>query len=177
MGLPESCRPTGSRSRVPDRRAHCAGPDVSKMIAQRLAQATPLRATAFIDPLPAAEPACLVNSRGRNDVFRRTMWRRRAALFGPAFVMSLFSFHVAQASELAQALAVPVMSTDWRRKSGCIAHRACGQARQFTWSMAASRWLERKIADPAIVHYRILRGHPGSAESSAQSCLGANGFH
>ena len=163
LGLPEALPADGitvTRTLIDTLIAQ--GQTVSKLIAQRLAQAAPLRATAFVDPLPAAEPALSRELARRNDVFRRNYVEAASTMFGPAFVIvPLFHFHAAQGSELAQALAIPVTSDglaaeEWLHSTSRVRPRLA----EFTWSMAASRWLNRKIADPAIVQLPHTPGMP-----------------
>jgi hypothetical protein len=129
------------------------GQAVVKLIEQRLTRAAPLRATTFGDPLPAAEPALSRELAKRNDVLRRNYVEAARELFGPEFVVvPLFHLHADQQSELAQALGTPV-TTDALAAEAWLhsASRVRPRLAELTWSMAASRWLERPIGDPAVV--------------------------
>jgi hypothetical protein len=142
------------------------GQAVAKLIDQRLAQAQPLRATAFADPLPTDEPARTKEIARRTDVLRRSYVDAARTLFGPAFVIvPLFRLHPDEASEIAQALAAPPADAlaveEWTHSSARVHPRLA----DLTWAMATTRWIERPIADPALAQLPHTPGAPwiGSA--------------
>jgi hypothetical protein len=138
------------------------GQAVAKLADQRLAQAQPLRATAFADPLPAIEPDRSKEIAHRNDTLRQNYMEAARALFGPAFaIVPLFRLHTDQASEIAQALSAPPAADALALEAWThSAARVRPRLGELTWAMAATRWIERAIADPAIVQLPHLPGTP-----------------
>jgi hypothetical protein len=138
------------------------GRAVAKLIDQRLAQAGPLRAAAFPDPLPAEEPARSREAARRNDALRRSYLQAARELFGPAFVIvPLFRLHVDQASEIGQAIGAPVTTDDLAAEEWLhSASRVRPRLAELTWALAASRWIERPIADPVVAQLPHTPGAP-----------------
>lgn len=138
------------------------GQAVAKLIDQRLSQAQPLRATVFADPLPADEPDRSQEIARRNDIFRRNYVEAARALFGPAFVIvPLFRLHAGEANEVAQALAAPPTADalaveEWTHSAGRVRPRLA----DLTWAIAATRWIERAIADPGLAQLPHTAGAP-----------------
>ncbi|MDQ6830119.1 MAG: hypothetical protein M3081_14780, partial [Gemmatimonadota bacterium] len=152
-GLPEALPADGvTVSRVLIDTLITQGLAVGKLIEQRLAEAASLRATAFADPLPAGEPARSREVGRRNDVLRRRYLDAARALFGPAYtIVPLFHLQPDQSSELVQALAAPVTADalameEWLHSAARVRPRVG----ELTWAVAATRWMERPITDPAI---------------------------
>ncbi len=138
------------------------GQAVARLIDQRLAQAGPLRATAFPDPLPAEEPARSQEAARRNDVLRRSYLQAAQALFGPAFVIvPRFRLHADQASEIGQALGAPVTADDLATEAWFhAASRVRPRLAELAWALAAARWMERPVADPAVAQLPHTPGAP-----------------
>lgn len=140
------------------------GQAVVKLTDQRLAQAAALAlsAKAPADPLPAAEPARSQEAARRHGLQRQSYLEAARAMFGPAFtIVPLFRLHAGQGGEIAQALAAPVTSDalateEWLHGASRVRPRLA----ELTWAMAAARWLERPVADPAVAQLPHSPGSP-----------------
>ena len=163
FGVPEALPADGiTVSRVLIDTLLAQGQAVVKLLGDRLTQAAPLRATVFTDPLPTDEPARSREVARRNDLLRRNYTEVARALFGPAFaIVPLFHLHAAQASELSQALAVPVTSDAVATEAWLhSASRVRPGVADLTWGIAAARWLNRPLADPAVAQLPHTPGTP-----------------
>ena len=111
----------------------------------RLARAAELRATAFTDPLPSGEPDRTNEIARRRGVLRQNYMDAAKSLLGANFcIVPLFKSDPAQASELQQALAAPVVGDamtveEWLHSAARVRPRLA----DLTWAMAGARWIDR----------------------------------
>jgi hypothetical protein len=135
---------------------------VAKLCDQRLAQAQSLSATAFADPLPVDEPERSKEIARRSDRLQQNYVECARALFGPAFgIVPMFRLHADQANEIAQAMATPppadaLALEEWTHSAARVRPRLA----ELTWAMAATRWVERAIADPSLLQLPYRPGTP-----------------
>jgi hypothetical protein len=128
----------------------------------RLARASALRATAFTDPLPTADPERTTEIARRRGVLRQNYIEAAKSLLGTSFgIVPLFRSDPAQASELQQALAKPAVSDvttmeEWLNTAARVRPRLS----DLTWAMAGTRWIDRAIAEPAVIQLPFQSGVP-----------------
>jgi hypothetical protein len=129
---------------------------------RRLNQASALRATSFIDPLPTGEPERTKEIARRRGILRQNYIDAAKSLLGASFgIVPLFHSGPAQASELQQALATPAVSDamaieQWMHSAA----RVRPPLSDLTWAMAATRWIDRAIGDPAVAQLPHQAGTP-----------------
>jgi hypothetical protein len=128
----------------------------------RLARAAELRATAFTDPLPSGEPDRTNEIARRRGVLRQNYMDAAKSLLGANFcIVPLFKSDPAQASELQQALAAPVVGDamtveEWLHSAARVRPRLA----DLTWAMAGARWIDRAIGDPVVAQLPYQAGAP-----------------
>jgi hypothetical protein len=125
---------------------------VVSTVGGRLARASALRATTFTDPLPTGDEERTKEIARRRGVLRQSYIDAAKELLGPGFgIVPLFRFNPAQSSELQQALTTPAVTDamaieEWMHSAA----RVRPPIANLTWAMAATRWVDRPIADPAV---------------------------
>jgi hypothetical protein len=135
---------------------------VAASVNSRLARGTALRATALTDPLPAGEPERTKETARRRGILRQSYIDAAKSLLGASFgIVPLFHFDAAQASELQQALATPVVGDamaieEWMHSAA----RVRPPLSNLTWAMAGTRWIGRAIGDPAVAQLPHRSGSP-----------------
>ena len=128
----------------------------------RLARAAELRATAFTDPLPSGEPDRTNEIARRRGVLRQNYMDAAKSLLGANFcIVPLFKSDPAQASELQQALAAPVVGDamtveEWLHSAARVRPRLA----DLTWAMAGAHWIDRAIGDPVVAQLPYQAGAP-----------------
>ena len=136
------------------------GQAISQTVDGRLAAAAALRATAFPGPLPPDPAGRDKELARRNQVLRQNYADAAKSLLGSAFaIVPLFRMPPGQANEVQQALAAPAASAnaieEWLHSTARVRPRMS----ELTWALAATRWLDRPIGDPAVAQ---LPHRPGS---------------
>jgi hypothetical protein len=121
-------------------------------IERRLDRASALRATTFTDPLPTTNEERTKELARRRGVRRQSYIDAGKEILGPGFgIVPLFRFSPAQSSELQQALTAPAIADamaieEWIHSAA----RVRAPLANLAWVMAATRWVDRPIADPAV---------------------------
>jgi hypothetical protein len=135
---------------------------VVSTVESRLARGSALRATTFTDPLPPGDEERTKEIARRRDVLRQSYIDAAKNLLGPGFgIVPLFRFPPAQSSELQQALTAPAVADattieEWMHSAA----RVRPPLSNLTWAMAATRWIDRPIADPAVAQLPHRAGAP-----------------
>ena len=128
----------------------------------RLARAAELRATAFTDPLPSGEPDRTNEiALAARQPLRQNDMDAAKSLLGPNFcIVPLFKSDPAQASELQQALAAPVVGDAMTVEAAALGRSRPPAARGLTWAMAGARWIHGAIGDPVVAQLPYQAGAP-----------------
>jgi hypothetical protein len=113
-------------------------------------------------PLPPADPERALEIARRTVVDLEHATAAARALFGDAFVIvPLFRFHPAgQLGELTLAAASPVADASQLDEWLQSAARVRPAVADVAWAMAVSGWIQRPIADPAVVQLPRIAGAP-----------------
>lgn len=135
---------------------------VGKLVEQRLAAASVLRATTFPSALPSDEPARTNELARRNDVLRRNYLDTARALLGAAFsIVPLYRFQSDQSAEIQQALAAPVATSASVTDSWIHSiSRVRPTISDLNWASAVSRWIGQSMGDPTVLQLPHRPGTP-----------------